>query len=726
MVFCRTLATGVLIGLVAAGAVRAQPAQGSAASASSSASASTSSAAATPASSDGAGDPYLWLEDVSSARALDWVRERNATAQGYLESRPGYPALQSRLTTILNARERIPYVDKHGDYYYNFWRDPQHVRGIWRRTTLAEFRKPDPRWETVLDIDKLAKEEGENWVWKDANCLYPAGQRCLVSLSRGGGDAHVVREFDVNSQRFVKDGFALAEAKSDVAWIDADKIFVATDVGPGSMTTSGYPRTVREWKRGTPLSASSTVFEAQSSDMGVDAIKDFTPGHAHEVIVRRMSFYRDETFLRKDGALVRLDKPDDARARPVRDQLLLTLRSDWTVGGKTYSQGSLIAMDLARFLKGDRDFQVLFQPGVTRSLKNLTVTRSGVLLTELDKVKSRVVELTRKDGRWQRRDVQTPAFGTLKVEAVDPVASDEYFLSMTDFLTPTSLYLARSGTDERSLLKSLPAFFDASPYTVVQQEAVSKDGTRVPYFIVMRKDARLDGKNPTVLYGYGGFEISMEPSYNGITGEAWLKQGGIFVLANIRGGGEFGPRWHQAALKANRQKAFDDFIAVAENLVNRKLTSPQHLGIMGGSNGGLLVGAVMLQRPDLFNAVVCQVPLLDMRRYNRLLAGASWMGEYGDPDDPAQWSYISAYSPYQNVLRDKRYPRVFFTTSTRDDRVHPGHARKMVARMQEQGHDVLYWENTEGGHAGAADNNQRAHMWALTYSFLLQQLKGAD
>jgi prolyl oligopeptidase len=716
MHFRRMLAAGVLTGLAAAGAVQAQSAQEASR-------ASSGSTIAPPAESP---DPYLWLEEVSSDKALDWVRQRNAVALDYLESRPGFAALQARLTTITNARERIPYVEKHGDYFYNFWRDPQHVRGVWRRTTMAEFHKPDPRWETVLDIDKLASDEGENWVWKEANCLYPSGQRCLLALSRGGGDARVVREFDVGTRQFVKDGFTLAEAKSDVAWIDADKVFVASDFGTGSMTTSGYPRIVKEWKRGTPLDAATVVFEAQAGDMGVDAYKDFTPGYAHEVIERRMSFYRNETFLRREGKLVRLDKPDDARARLARDQLLLTLRSDWTVGGKTYPQGSLVATNLERYLKGERQFQVLFEPSATRSLKSLAVTRSGLLLTELDKVKGRIAELTLKDGRWHRREVATPAFGALSATAVDPVASDEYFLNLTDFLTPTSLYLGRIGSNERVPLKSLPAFFDASPYTVAQHEAVSKDGTRVPYFVVMRKDAVLDGKNPTVLYGYGGFEISMEPNYNAITGEAWLKQGGVFVLANIRGGGEFGPRWHQAALKDKRQKAFDDFIAVGEDLVSRKLTSPRHLGIMGGSNGGLLVGAVMLQRPELFNAVVCQVPLLDMRRYNRLLAGASWMGEYGDPDDPAQWSYISAYSPYQNVSKDKRTPRVFFTTSTRDDRVHPGHARKMVARMQEQGHDVLYWENTEGGHAGAANNNQRAQMWALTYAFLLQQLKSPD
>jgi prolyl oligopeptidase len=668
-------------------------------------------------------DPYRWLEEVSAEKSLSWVKERNAVALKEIENRPQFGAMHDRLKTILNSKERIPFVSRHGDYYYNFWRDPQHVRGIWRRTTLAEFRKAEPAWDTVIDLDKLALDEKENWVWSGVSCLYPKGERCLVSMSRGGGDAHVVREFDVKSRAFVKDGFNLPEAKSDVAWIDENTIFAMSDFGAGTMTASGYPRIVKEWKRGTPLSSALTVFEAKNDDMGVEASKEFTPGFEHQVVIRRMAFYSEETFLRRDGKLVKIDKPDDAKAFPLRDQLIFELRTDWVVGGKTYPQGALLAADLDAFLKGERSFEILFTPTATRSLVNVTATKNTLLLSELENVKSRITELRRAGGKWQRRAVDAPAFGSLTTTAVDQVDSDAYFMTVTDFLTPTTLSLAQAGDDKRVPLKSLPAFFDASPYVVTQFESTSKDGTRVPYFVVMRKDTRFDGSNPTVLYGYGGFEIVMQPRYNGVTGEAWLKNGGVYVLANIRGGGEFGPRWHQAALKEHRQRAYDDFISVAEDLIARKLTSPKHLGIMGGSNGGLLVGAVMTQRPDLFNAVVCQVPLLDMRRYNRLLAGASWMGEYGDPDDPKQWDYIGKYSPYQNVFKEKKYPRVLFTTSTRDDRVHPGHARKMVARMQEQGHDVLYWENTEGGHAGAANNDQQAQMWSLTYTFLLNQLK---
>jgi prolyl oligopeptidase len=694
----RHIAAGILIGLVTAGTALAQK-------------------------SPEPADPYRWLEDVAGEKSLAWVKARNAVAEKEIEGRPQFTSLHERIKTIVNSKDRIPYINKIGQYYYNFWNDDQHVRGIWRRTTLAEFRKPEPAWETVIDLDQLAKDEKENWVWSSVTCLYPKGERCLVSLSRGGGDAHVTREFDVAARGFVKNGFALPEAKSAMSWIDENTVFVATDFGAGTMTTSGYPRIVKEWKRGTPLSAARIVLKTKTSDMDVSAWKDFTPGHEKQFVERLMTFYTNETFWRNvQGKLVKIDKPDDANTYTIRDQLIIDLRSDWTVGGKTYPQGALLAIDFKRFLKGKRDFEQLFVPTPTKSIDGVAHTRSAILVNEMDKVKNRIVEWKHVDGKWVRRDVDAPAFGSLSLYAADEIESDDYFLTVTDFLTPSTLYLAHVGNDERTPLKSMPAFFDSTPYTVAQYEATSKDGTKVPYFIVMNKNTKFDGSNPTVLYGYGGFEISMKPTYSGIVGEGWLQHGGVYVLANIRGGGEFGPRWHQAALKENRQRAYDDFIAIAEDLIARKVTTPRHLGITGGSNGGLLVSAVMAQRPELFNAVVCQVPLTDMRRYNQLLAGASWMGEFGDPDEPKQWAFISKYSPYHNVSRDKTYPRILFTTSTRDDRVHPGHARKLAALMMEQGHDVLYWENTEGGHAGAANNNQRAQMWSLTYTFLQNQL----
>ena len=667
-------------------------------------------------------DPYLWLEEVHGEAALDWVRERNSAALAELQGAPGHPALLARLRTILNAKERIPYVSAHAGQVYNFWRDAGHVRGIWRRTTLADYAQAAPAWETVLDLDELARADAENWVWGGASFLPPASGRCLVSLSRGGGDAHVVREYDTVARAFVEDGFVLPEAKGGARWAGPDAVTVATDFGPGSMTSSGYPRQVKLWRRGTPLAAAALLYEGAHTDLSVSAYHDFTPGHALDFVERQIDFYTSELFLRDGERLTKIAKPDDADAYTVRDQLIVELRSDWDCGGRHYPQGALLAISLHDFLQGERDFTLLFAPSATRSLDGVTMTRSALLVNELDNVKNRLVEWRHQDGQWQRRDVAAPAFGALGASAVDQFDSDQYFLTVSDFLTPSTLYLAAVGSDARQPLKAMPAFFDAAPYQVEQHHAVSADGTAVPYFVVMRADTQLDGRNPTVLYGYGGFEISLTPFYSGVTGAAWLEQGGVYVLANIRGGGEFGPGWHQAALKQHRQRAFDDFIAVAQDLSARHISSAPHLGIMGGSNGGLLVGAVMTQRPELFGAVVCQVPLLDMRRYNKLLAGASWMGEYGDPDNPDEWEFIGRYSPYHRIAAQAACPRVLFTTSTRDDRVHPAHARKMVARMQALGHDVLYWENMEGGHAGAANNDQQALMWALTYTFLWEQL----
>ena len=670
-------------------------------------------------------DPYLWLEEVDGERARDWVRAQNALAEGELEADPDFPALRTRLKGILDSTDKIPYPGCHASLLYNFWRDAVHVRGIWRRTTLEQYREAAPEWETVIDLDLLAQEEGENWVWGGATFLEPEGDRCMVSLSRGGGDARVLREFDLAARRFVDGGFVLPEAKSDVAWIDRDTLFVGTDFGPGSMTDSGYPRIVKRWRRGQALRDAATVYEARQSDLSASGWRDATPGFERDFVLRQIGFYSSELFVLRGEELVKLPKPEDANAFAVRSQVVIELRSDWEAGGRRYPQGALLACDFDAFLAGGQDFQLLFEPTPTSSLDGVTVTREALLLTLLDNVSNRLVELRFLEDRWQAREVGLSGSQAIDTWAFDSYNSNRYFLTVNGFLEPATLYLMEAGSDTRVALKSLPAFFDAAGLAVRQFTATSRDGTAVPYFAVMKEGTALDGSAPTVLYGYGGFEVSLKPSYGAISGAAWLEGGGVYVLANIRGGGEFGPRWHQAALKENRQRAFDDFIAVAEDLVARGITSPRHLGIMGGSNGGLLVGAVMVQRPELFGAVVCQVPLLDMRRYHRLLAGASWMGEYGDPDEPSEWEAIRRYSPYQNVgprAAAQAWPRVLFTTSTRDDRVHPGHARKMAARMREYGHDVLYWENTEGGHAGAADNAQIARMWALTWTFLRRQL----
>jgi len=667
-------------------------------------------------------DRFLWLEDVTGEKSLDWARARNAESAKVLAT-PEEAALEKRILDILDSKERIPEVDKHGRFYYNVWRDAKNPRGLWRRTTLEEYRKPEPAWETVIDVDALGAAEKENWVWHGAQCLKPDYKLCLVSLSRGGADADVVREFDLESRSFVKDGFFLPEAKSTVGWVDRDSLFVGTDFGPGTLTTSGYPRIAKLWKRGTPLEKAETVFETKPEDVWAYALHDDTKGFERDFVLRGITFFTNELFLRRDGKLVKIDKPDSANANVHRDLLLVELRDDWTIGGKTYPAGALIATDFEAFLKGERNFDTIFEPGPRRSLQAYSPTLHTILVTELDNVKNRVYVAARKDGKWTREPLPgMPEFGSVAATAVDPDESDDYFLRVTDFVTPTSLALGRVGAGAAEKLKQLPAFFDATSLSVSQHETASKDGTRIPYFQVSRQNIALDGKNPTLLYGYGGFEISMLPEYRGSVGAAWLEKGGVFVVANIRGGGEFGPKWHQAALKANRHKAYEDFIAVGEDLIRRKVTSTPHLGIQGGSNGGLLMGNMLTMRPDLWGAVVCQVPLLDMRRYHTLLAGASWMEEYGNPDDPKEWAFIQGFSPYHQLKPGVKYPPTLFTTSTRDDRVHPGHARKMMASMSAMGQDVLYYENIEGGHGGAANNQQAAHMAALAYTFLWQRL----
>jgi prolyl oligopeptidase len=522
----------------------------------------------------------------------------------------------------------------------------------------------------------------------------------------------------------VKDGFFVPESKNSIGWLDADHLYVGTDFGPGSMTTSGYPRIAKIWKRGAPLAQAETLYEGRPDDMAIAAFRDHTKGFERDFVYRAITFYASELFLRRDGRLVKVDKPDSANATVHRDLLLIELRDDWTVGGRTYPSGALLAADFEGFLKGERRFDVLFAPTERKSLGGFSPTLGHVLVNELDNVKNRVYVLSRGNRKWTREPLPgMPELATVTASAVDEDESDDYFMTATDFLTPTSLALGTVGKGAPEKLKQLPAYFDATGLVASQHETVSKDGTRIPYFQVSRKTLALDGRNPTLLYGYGGFEIPMLPGYSAGVGAAWLEKGGVYVVANIRGGGEFGPKWHQAALKSNRPRAYEDFIAVAEDLIARKVTSTPHLGIQGGSNGGLLMGNMLTMRPDLWGAVVCQVPLLDMRRYNQLLAGASWMGEYGNPDDPKEWAFIRTFSPYQNFKAGTKYPPTLFMTSTRDDRVHPGHARKMAARMIEDGQPVLYYENIEGGHGGAANNKQTAFMNALAYTFLWSKLK---
>jgi len=675
-----------------------------------------------------ADDPYQWLEEVTGDKPLAWVRAQNAKTDAALAASPEFKGMEAGIREVLDSDAKIPFVEKMGGYYYNFWKDRDHERGLWRRTTLEEYRKPAPAWETILDLDALNKAEGENWVWHGADCLRPDYERCLVALSRGGADADVTREFDLAKKAWVEGGFFRAEAKGGLGWIDRDTVYVFTDFGPGSMTESGYPRVVKQWKRGTPLESAQVVYEGTADDMYIAAGHDDTPGYERDFVTRTLAFYNDELYLRgRDGSLTKVDVPNSAQKSVQRQWLGLELREPWTVGGKTYGAGSFIVADFDGFMAGKREFDVLFEPDEHTSLAGATLTRNHVVLNVLDDVKNRISVLTHGADGWtsQPLHVGATAIGTTSVGAVDKDESDLLWVTTTGYLTPTTLLLADASAPEAAPqeLKAMPAFFDASRDVVEQHFATSKDGTRVPYFLVRPKGLKADGSNPTLLYGYGGFEVSETPGYSGSLGRAWLDKGGVYAVANIRGGGEYGPRWHQAALKGNRHKAYEDFAAVAQDLFARGITSPAHLGAQGGSNGGLLMGNMLTQYPELFGAIVVQVPLLDMKRYNKLLAGASWMAEYGDPDTD-DWQFIRHFSPYHLFDPAKDYPPVLFTTSTRDDRVHPGHARKMAAKMIDAGKDVTYYENIEGGHGGAANNAQAAHMSALAYRFLWERLAG--
>lgn len=684
-------------------------------------------ASAAHADDDKNDDPRLWLEEVTGEPALEWVRGQNDIARSALSEGPDFDALRERLLAVYDSDDRIPYATKRGAYYYNFWRDAAHPRGLWRRTTFDEYRTDSPKWDVLLDLDDLAEREDENWVWSGSTCLPPDYERCLIELSRGGADATVVREFDIGQRSFVEDGFTLPEAKSQVSWIDRDRLFVGTDSGEGSLTDSGYPRVVKEWRRGTPFEQAQTVFEGESTDVAVGASFDHSPGFEREVIYRAVTFYTSKTYLRdRKGRLQAFDKPDSANVSFWRDYALIELRDDWEIDGRTYKQGSLLAAPVKGWLKGRRQVEVLFEPSETTSLSTFSGTRNHLLLTTLDTVRSRVTVLTPGKKGWSRQAIPgLPELGQVSASAVDPHDSDAYWLNLTDFVTPSTLSWGEVGGGPPEPLKQLPAFFNADGLKVSQHFATSKDGTRVPYFQIAPQDLALDGSNPTLLYGYGGFEVSLLPSYNATNGIGWMERGGVYVLANIRGGGEFGPRWHQAALRDKRHRAYEDFAAIGRDLVERGVTSPERLGIRGGSNGGLLMGNMYTLYPNLWGAVVCQVPLLDMRRYHTLLAGASWMGEYGDPDDPEQWAFIKTFSPYHNV-GDDEHPPMLITTSTRDDRVHPGHARKMAHLLVQSDKDVLYYENIEGGHGGSANNEQAAFMSALAFTFLWDKLGDAE
>ena len=666
-------------------------------------------------------DPYLWLEDVEGEKALAWAKEKSAADTAEIEATSEFEGIHSTLLEMYNSRDRIPMPSIRGSWIYNFWQDADHVRGIWRRTFLSEYLKESPSWEVVMDLDALAETEEENWVWKGTRFLEPENRYCMMSLSRGGADATVLREFDTVAKAFVEDGFVLPEAKSNVSWKDENTLWVGTDFGEGSLTDSGYPRIVKMWQRGTDVSEATSVFEGIASDVSVSGYSEHTPESVYDVIHKSPEFFRGTSYLRLGERLVKLEIPDDAELRGFfKKHMLVSLRNDWEIGENVYRQDSLLAIDLDSFLAGDRNFEVLFEPEDRIALDSISSTLEHLIFTTLDNVSSRLYRLSLNSNGWGREELSLPGLGSIRLGSSSTDAN-HFFFTYTDFLTPSSLYLVDKSFELRKM-KSTPAWFETAGMRVKQNEAVSKDGTKIPYFVVTPKGFKANGRNPTLLGGYGGFEISSLPRYSGTIGSSWVEKGGVYVLANIRGGGEFGPKWHQAAMQEKHQTNFDDFIAVAEDLIARKITSPKHLGIRGGSQGGLLVGGCFTQRPDLFEAVVCAIPLLDMKRFNKLLAGASWMAEYGNPDTD-DWENMKLWSPYQNLDPKVDYPKVFFWTSTRDDRVHPGHARKMVAKMTDMGKPVFYYENTEGGHGGGANLNQRAYTDGLSFAYLWKMLR---
>lgn len=671
-------------------------------------------------------DPFLWLEDVEGDEALAWVREQNARSLARLEADPHYEGLYDTVLKIITAEDRIPYPMFLGDGVSNFWQDSVHVRGFARRTTLASYRTAEPAWETIYDLDALAAVEGRNWVVAGASILSPEDRHAMLGLSDGGKDAATLREFDIADRRFVEAGFVLPEGKQSATWVDADTLLVGRDWGPGTMTSSGYPFVIKRWRRGTPLDAAEEVFRGAAEDVNVrPAVLHDPDGVVRGTLMfRALTFFESEAWLLGDAAPIRLPVPLKSQFREfVSDQLIFTLDEPWQWRGKLYPAGAMISLDLAACAADAQAVEplLIYAPGPRETIEQVRGSRSHLLVTIYRNVRGSAVCLRFADGSWHTAALTLPDNASVSLVAASARGEDA-FLDVAGYLQPNTLYLVDAAAATAEPLKAMPARFDASMAAVEQFEAASQDGTAVPYFVVRPRDLAFDGNAPTLLYGYGGFQVSMTPAYSGALGKMWIEPGGVYVVANIRGGGEFGPEWHQAALKQRRQCAFDDLIAVAEDLIVRKITSPRRLGIMGGSNGGLLMGAMLTQRPELFRAIVCQVPLLDMLRYHKLLAGASWMAEYGDPDRPEDAAFLERISPYHNLRAGEAYPEVFFLTSTKDDRVHPGHARKMAAKMASMDLPFLYYENTDGGHAAAANLKERARRNALEFTYLFQKL----
>jgi len=689
---------------------------------------STASGAETPAAAVAtADDPFIWLEQVDSTRAMDWVRAENTKTAAVLEQDARYPVLYREALTLAQAQDRIPQPNIIGGQIYNFWQDATHSHGLWRRTTLAEFRRPRGRWTPVLDLDALSRSENGNWFWGGVQCAQPAERRCMISLSDGGEDAVSVREFDLRSGKFAAGGFNLPSGKQSLAWQDPDTLLVSREWSPGELTKSGYAYIVKRVKRGQPLAEAQEIYRGTPDDVGVDpiALHDGA-GHQALVVQRNVTFFETEYRIVTDRGLAKLGLPvKSGLLALVSGRLLIELRDDWKIAdGRLLPQGAVVSVELAAALAAPDQLQptLVYAPAPRRAFAEASATRNHLLVVELDNVRGRAYVYTPEPGgRWSRRALALPDNATIGIVDTD-LHSDQAFLDVTSFLTPSSLWYADLGSGTLEKLKMLPPKFAAAGLRVEQLEAVSRDGTKIPYFIVHRDDIKLDGSTPTILTAYGGFQVSETPYYSAATGKLWLERGGAFVLANIRGGGEFGPAWHEAGLKTKRQHIYDDFAAVAEDLIARHYTSPARLGIRGGSNGGLLMGVEFNQRPDLWGAVDIEVPLLDMMRYEQIAAGASWVGEYGSVSVPEERAFLSTISPYQNLKAGVHYPLPLVWTTTKDDRVGPQHARKFAARLAALGLPYLYYEVIEGGHGAGATLEEKSAMTAREFTYFSRQL----
>jgi len=677
-------------------------------------------------------DKYQWLEDVSGERSMSWVKTENERSAKILESDTHYAPLEAAALKILESPDRLPSPAINGDDVYNTWQDATHVRGILRRTTVTDYLTAQPHWQTLLDYDALAVKDNEKWVQKGRTCLYPQNELCMVSLSAGGEDADTLREFSLKTAKFVEGGFTLPRSKQSVAWVDKDTLLVARDWGAGTTTTSGYAFVVKRWKRGQPLDQATEVFRGKETDVVAesDVLHD-DEGHQATLLTRYPNFFEREVSLLGPAGPKRIALPGKAQIGGLfAGQFIVELNEDWKPDGSatTYKQGSVLSLDLAAVEKDMLHLKprIVFAPTATEFEQSVGTTKNRLLLTTLDNVQGRVYSYSfnAKAGAqnvWTRRKLAVPDNLTVSVATAN-WSDDRFFLSLTGFLTPSSLLIGDAATGDLKDAKALPSQFDASADVVEQLWTKSKDGTRVPYFVVHRKDIRYDGTNPTLLTAYGGFQVSETPRYSATVGKLWLERGGVYVLANIRGGGEFGPAWHDAGLKTHRQRIYDDFAAVGQDLIARRITSPRRLGIEGGSNGGLLMGVEMTQHPDLWNAILIEVPLLDMLGYEHIAAGASWVGEYGSVSNPEERAFLASISPYNQLRQDVKYPEPFIFTTTKDDRVGPVHARKFAAKMEEFDKPFYYDEIVEGGHAAGANLKERAKTEATEFTYLARKL----